>query len=118
MSRRKIDKQLDMLPSYDRDIYKGVYSKTDELKENSMVKKSLSKTLGAKVNMQLETGEIVVVTIADIVAAETVKDAIKNPSTSKLKDLAAITGELKENVDLNLQTPQQLFGDMVIKKDE
>lgn len=118
MSKRKIDKQIDMLPSYDIDVYKGVISKTDEIKENSMVKKALSKTLGVKVDMKLETGETVIVTIADILAAETIKDAIQNPSTSKLKDLAAITGDLKENVDMNLRTPLQLFGDLVIQKNE
>lgn len=118
MSKRKIDKQLDMLPSYDQNVYKGAISKTNELKENLMVKKALSKALGVKVDMKLETGEIVMVTIADVLAAETIKDAIKYPSTSKLKDLAAIAGELKENVNVNLQSPQQLFGDLVIKKNE
>lgn len=107
-----------MLPQYDKNVYQGTLSKVDEIKENSMVKKALSKTLGVKVDMRLETGETVVVTIAEILAAETIKDAIKNPSTSKLKDLAAITGELKENVDVNVQTPLQLFGDLVNKKNE
>jgi hypothetical protein len=115
MSKR-VKSQIGILPEYNQNIYKGIKSKTDDLKENAMIKKSLSKVLGVDVDMKLETGETVNVTVSDIVVGETVRDAIERPSTSKLKDLAAITGELKETVDVNVQTPQELFGDIVIKK--
>lgn len=117
--KKSKSKQLGMLPEYDQNIYKGIVGcKTDELKENSMIKKSIGKALGITVEETLETGEKVNVTIADIIVAQTIKDAIKNPSTTKLKDLTAITGELKESVDVTVQTPQELFGDIIIKKKE
>lgn len=111
---KHLDRQIGMLPDYDQNIYRGVLSKTDELKENSLIKKSLSKALGAQIDVTLETGEVAVVTIADVLVAHTLKDAITKPNTSKLKDIAAITGELRDNVDLNIQTPQDLFGDIIV----
>lgn len=113
---KKISKQIQILPEYDQDIYKGIMTKTDELKENSLIKKSLGKALGAKVNVTLETGEVAKVTIADILVAHTLRDAIDKPNTSKLKDIASVTGELKATMDLNIQSPEELFGDIVIKE--
>ena len=115
--KKKIKNQLGILPDYNQNIYRGIVTKTDELKENSLIKKSLGKALGATVEETLETGEKVNVTIIDVVVAKTIQDAIEKPSTSKLKDLASITGELKESVDVNVRTADQLFGDIVIKKE-
>lgn len=113
---KKVKSQMGMLPNYEQNMYSGLKGKStvDELKENSMIKRSLLRCLGSNVSMKLETGEVVDVTIADIVVARTLQDAIENPTPAKLKDLAAITGELKEKAEVALTPLQELLGDIVI----
>ena len=107
-----------MLPNYEQNMYRGIKNSTvDELKENSLIRRSLCRALGSPVDMKLETGEIASVTVVDVVVARTLQDAIQKPSASKLKDLAVITGELKEKAEVTLNSPEKLFGDIVIHND-
>lgn len=107
-----------MLPNYEQNMYRGIKNSTvDELKENSLIRRSLCMALGSPVDMKLETGEIASVTVADVVVARTLQDAIQKPSASKLKDLALITGELKEKAEVTFNSPEKLFGDIVIHND-
>lgn len=116
--RRKTFKQCGMISEFDSHIYKGIKSKTDDLKHDTLVTSALKKALGIPVNVTLETGEKVNVTICELLVSNVLKEAIENPSVGKLKDIAAITGELKDSVDVNLQSPEKLFGDIIISNDK
>lgn len=112
---RKVEREIGFLPDYDRAMYREAKSESKELKEAQYIKKSLEKALGCETDVKLDDGTIVKTSIADVIVAETLKDAIKNPNTSKLKDLANINGELKQSVDVNIQSAEELFGDIVNK---
>ena len=112
---KKVKNQLEMLPQFEQNIYLGLKGiKVDEMKDSTIIKRSVTRCLGIRLPMELETGERVEVSVIDIITAETIKDAIKKPTTAKLKDLASIIGELKEKSDISINTPEKLFGDIVI----
>ena len=72
----------------------------DLLAEGSVIKGTLTKMLGVEISDTLEDGTEINATAIDMIVAATIADAYENPSTTKLKDLTAIMGELKEKVDI------------------
>lgn len=114
--KKKIKSQLEFLSPMEQNIYRGYASKVDDMKDATLVKKSVKKILGAEIPLELETGERARISIIDVVATKTIAEAIENPSTSKLKDLSTIMGENKVEVDVNADLGS-LFGDIEVKDD-
>lgn len=85
-------------------------SKGDIAAERAVCRKALQEALSDEVIVDSKK-----LTIMQLLAINTVKEAINNPSTSKLKDIATILGENKQTIDLNLQGADDLFGDIVNK---
>lgn len=91
------------------DIYKGIQSARAKKVEDMLIKKAVGLALGIEREEYLPSGEKVVVTIAEELAAKTIKEALSNPSTSKLKDLSAIMGENKTVVELQSDKGMDMF---------
>ena len=110
--RKSIDSEASFLSTFDRQVYQCVKSKSNDLMKSNTIKKSIAKTLGAVIEEIDEEGNVVEVSIEQKLVNATIKDAIDNPDTKKLKDLAMILGELKESgtsVNVNVTSPAEMF---------
>ena len=108
-------KERNMLLKKGRKITNGAIDRQQISTALSMLLSS--KDLDSEV--MLSTGEIVHPTFAENLVITTVKEALQNPSTSKLKDLATILGDMpkvrgddKEEVE----SAEALFGQLVVDK--
>jgi len=111
-------KQVGILSDFEQHIYRKVNKgKADQLKESKMIQEALKRALGIEHEVVLDGGERVVVSTIDMVVAKTLKDVLENPTTSKLKDLSAISGEQKTTLDVSVRGAKELFGDIVIDDD-
>lgn len=91
------------------DIYKGIKSARAKQVEEMLIKKAVATALGIERDKYLPSGEKIVVTVAEELAAKTIKEALNNPSTSKLKDLSAIMGENKTVVEVQTDKGMDMF---------
>ena len=111
-------KQVGMLSEFEQHAYRHLSkSKADRLKESKLIQETLKRALGVEHEVVLDGGERVVVSTIDIVVAKTIEEVIKNPTTTKLKDLSAISGEQKTTLDVSVRGAKELFGDIVIEDD-
>lgn len=111
-------KQVGILSDFEQHIYRRVNKgKADQLKESKIIQETLKRALGIEHEVVLDGGERVVVSTIDMVVAKTLKDVLENPTTSKLKDLSAISGEQKTTLDVSVRGAKELFGDIVIDDD-
>ncbi len=102
-------KDYGFLTPAEKDIFKGVHSKrAKELQENG-VRKALGIVLGSEQEVVLEDGSKVTVTNAERLAARVYQEAMQNPSTSKLKDIAHIMGEDKVTIEGKLDGGADIF---------
>lgn len=99
----KEDKTENYLSNYEKAIYTGKrLSKGEELVKKQMLAETLAETLGVEINDTLPDGTVVTLTVAQKLVNETIIDAIKNPSTTKLKDLSVIKGENKNDNSVSI----------------
>lgn len=110
--KKEITAESSFLTPLDRQIYKCSQSKSAKIIKSNIMKNSLKETLGLQFEEIDEQGNVTEVSIAQKIINATIQDAIENPDTRKLKDLANIAGELKEaetNVNVNFTSPTELF---------
>lgn len=110
--KKEITAESSFLSPLDRQIYKCRKSQSAKIIKSNIVKNSLKETLGLQFEEIDEQGNVTEVSIAQKIINATIQDAIENPDTRKLKDLANIAGELKEaetNVNVNFTSPSELF---------
>lgn len=86
----------------------------DKLIQSNIIKNGMKKTLGVTYEEVDEEGNVLTeVSIAQKLINATIEDAIMNPDTRKLKDIANIVGELKEGnsggVNVNITSPVEMF---------
>lgn len=110
--KKEITAESSFLTPLDRQIYMCQKSQSAKIIKSNIVKNSLKETLGLQFEEIDEQGNVTEVSIAQKIINATIQDAIENPDTRKLKDLANIAGELKEaetNVNVNFTSPTELF---------
>lgn len=110
--KKEITAESSFLSPLDRQIYMCQKSQSAKIIKSNIVKNSLKETLGLQFEEIDEQGNVTEVSIAQKIINATIQDAIENPDTRKLKDLANIAGELKEaetNVNVNFTSPTELF---------
>lgn len=90
------------------ELFLGLKTKRAKKVEKEIVKNALGSVLSAENEVEVD-GEVVSVTNAELLALRTVKDALDNPSTSKLKDIASVMGESKLTLDGNVETGCDIF---------
>jgi len=99
----KEDKVENYLSSYEQAIYSGKrLTKGEELIKKQLIAETLAETLGVEIQEVLPDGTVVNLTVAQKLVNETIIDAIKNPSTTKLKDLSVIKGESKNDNSVSI----------------
>lgn len=102
-------KDYKLLTSAERDLFVGLKSKRAKAFQDNMVRNALGLVLGMETSMTAEDGSEVVVTNAERLAARTFQEAMQNPTTSKLKDIAHIMGEDKITVDAKVEYGADIF---------
>lgn len=110
--KKEITAESSFLTPLDRQIYMCQKSQSAKIIKSNIMKNSLKQTLGLQFEEIDEQGNVTEVSIAQKIINATIQDAIENPDTRKLKDLANIAGELKEaetNVNVNFTSPTELF---------
>lgn len=110
--KKEITAESSFLTPLDRQIYNCQKSQSAKIIKSNIMKNSLKETLGLQFEEIDEQGNVTEVSIAQKIINATIQDAIENPDTRKLKDLANIAGELKEaetNVNVNFTSPTELF---------
>lgn len=110
--KKEITAESSFLSPLDRQIYNCQKSQSAKIIKSNIMKNSLKQTLGLQFEEIDEQGNVTEVSIAQKIINATIQDAIENPDTRKLKDLANIAGELKEaetNVNVNFTSPTELF---------
>lgn len=102
------------LTPYEMAAYEGRKKRlADKKVDQFLIKNAVLDVLGSPYAVKKSPkGEEVTITVAEELAAKTIKSAIDNPNTIKLKDIASIAGDLKPDVNLNLQGGLELFGDI------
>ena len=108
-------KDFKLLTPAERELFKGLDTKRAKALQENGVRKALGVVLGMESTVSID-GEEVVVTNAERLAARTFQEAMQNPSTSKLKDIAHIMGEDKITVDAKVEGGSDIF--LGIVKDE
>ena len=101
-------KDFKLLTPAERDMFKGLNTKRAKALQDNGVRKALGVVLGMESTIDID-GEAVVVTNAERLAARTFQEAMQNPSTSKLKDIAHIMGEDKITVDAKVEGGSDIF---------
>ena len=101
-------KDFKLLAPAERELFKGLNTKRAKALQDNGVRKALGVVLGMESTVSID-GEEVVVTNAERLAARTFQEAMQNPSTSKLKDIAHIMGEDKITVDAKVEGGSDIF---------
>ena len=107
-----IEAESSFLSAMDRRVYRSTKSKGDEIVKSNIIKKSIAKTLGCTIEEIDEEGNLVEVSIAQKLVNATIVNAIENPDTRKLKEIANIMGELKEtgaSANVYITSPSEMF---------
>lgn len=110
-------KDFKLLTPAEKDLFKGLNTKRAKALQENGVRKALGVVLGMESVIDLD-GEEVVVTNAERLAARTFQEAMQNPSTTKLKDIAHIMGEDKITVDAKVEGGSDIFLGIVKDEDE
>ena len=110
-------KDFKLLTPAEKDLFKGLNTKRAKALQENGVRKALGVVLGMESTIAID-GEEVVVTNAERLAARTFQEAMQNPSTSKLKDIAHIMGEDKITVDAKVEGGADIFLGIVKDEDE
>lgn len=93
----------------ERDIFRGLDTKRAKKLEEDGIRKAVAVVLGQESDLALEDGSKVTVTNIERLAVRTFEEAMKNPSTSKLKDLSHIMGEDKITVEAKVESGSDIF---------
>ena len=110
-------KDFKLLTPAEKDLFKGLNTKRAKALQENGVRKALGVVLGMESTVSID-GEEVVVTNAERLAARTFQEAMQNPSTTKLKDIAHIMGEDKITVDAKVEGGSDIFLGIVKDEDE
>jgi len=110
-------KDFEYLTPAEKDLFKGLKTKRAKALQENGVRKALGVVLGMESTIAID-GEEVVVTNAERLAARTFQEAMQNPSTTKLKDIAHIMGEDKITVDAKVEGGSDIFLGIVKDEDE
>lgn len=110
-------KDFKLLTPAEKDLFKGLNTKRAKALQENGVRKALGVVLGMESTIAID-GEEVVVTNAERLAARTFQEAMQNPSTTKLKDIAHIMGEDKITVDAKVEGGADIFLGIVKDEDE
>ena len=90
------------------ELFLGLGTKRAKKVEKEIVKNALGSVLSAENEVEVD-GKVVSVSNAELLALRTVKDALDNPSTSKLKDIASVMGESKLTLDGSVDCGCDIF---------
>ena len=96
------------LTNAEAELFLGLKTKRAKKVEQEIVRNALGLVLSAENEVEVD-GEVVSVSNAELLAYRTVKDALDNPSTSKLKDIASVMGESKLTIDENVECGCDIF---------
>ena len=108
-----------LMSGYDKRILSNrEKTQADLLKDNKMLSNALKRALGVELTETLEDGTTANIPIVDSLVAKKVAFMMENPDKIDLKELSSVLGEQKLEANLNIQSAQDLFGDIVNKKNE
>ena len=107
--------KTDFMTPYETRIYKQISkSSGDKIKDDKMLESTLKRMMGMEVEVTLEDGTVINVPTKELLIAKKVAYDLANPKNIDLKMYANVLGENEIKVNANLQTSQELFGDIVI----
>lgn len=106
--------QEGFLTPYEEAAYRGrKKTDVDRRADDFIMRSAVRACLGSETSpKRLPDGTEVAITVAEELAAATIRDAIENPDSRKLKDLAAVAGESKSSIDVSVRSMEDLFGDI------
>jgi hypothetical protein len=107
--------KTDFMTPYEMRLYKQINkSPGDKIKDDKMLESTLKRMMGMEVEVTLEDGTVINVPTKELLIAKKVAYDLANPKNIDLKMYANVLGENEIKVNANLQTSQELFGDIVI----
>lgn len=110
--------RLSTISGYEKRILSDVEkTKADEIKDTRILTNAVKKVLNLKIDEDLE-GEIVNVSIVEMLAAKKIAYYMEHPDKIDLKELSTVLGEQKTETNLNVKGADELFGNLVIKENE
>lgn len=94
-------------------------TQADRLKDSRMLASTLKSCLGASVEMELDDGTTINVTMAELLATKKIAYMLDNPEKIDLKELSSVLGEAKAEVGVS-SIPSDAFKGLVDieKKDD
>lgn len=112
------DNQIVMSKS-DMRIIRGMKpSKSDKIKNERMFTNTIKKYLGAEIEVELDDGSKETMGVVDLIVAKKIAYDLDHPDKINLKDYSSVMGEDTKNIDVNIKSAKELFGDIVINPDE
>lgn len=100
-------------------IIRGIRpTKSDKLKEEKMFTNTVKKYLGAEIEVELDDGSKSTMGIADLVVAKKIAYDLEHPEKIDLKMYSSVMGEDTKNIDVNIKSAKELFGDIVIEQED
>lgn len=112
------DNQIVMSKS-DMRIIRGMKpSKSDKIKNERMFTNTIKKYLGAEIEVELDDGSKETMGVVDLIVAKKIAYDLEHPDKINLKEYSSVMGEDTKNIDVNIKSAKELFGDIVISPDE
>ena len=107
------------MSGYEKRLYSGYEkSQADLLKDSKMLQNTVKECLGVPVEIEDDDGTKVSVPVAVMLVGKKIKYMTEHPEKIDLKELSAVLGESKVEVDATLRGASELFGDIVVKEKE
>ena len=116
---RKKASNVDFMTPYEKRMYREIKkSPGDKLKDDKMLEATLKRVMNLENEVTLESGEVVNVSTREMLILRKVAYDLENPKNIDLKMYANVLGENEIKVNANLQTSNELFGDIVIPSED
>ena len=110
-----------LMSGYEQRIVRGIKkSKGDRHKDDQMILNITKRLMNQSVEVrdELGTGEVVSVSLGELVVAKRLAYDLEHPEKIDLGMYSKVLGENKDKVELELKGADALFGDIVIKEEK
>lgn len=111
-----MDNKQFMTPQEYREYKRIKSTPADKIKRGSALAKVVTDMLDAEVDVELDDGTIVNMSLQEKLAISRIKYELDHPEKIDLNAWQKVKGEAKDVIEL--QNASDLFGDLVIKEDE
>lgn len=110
--------EIALLSEGEKHLYKNIKSDVDRLKEETNLRLAMKKVLGQEIPEELTSGEKTGITLIEGIAVRTALNVFKEGKVEQYERLCKITGDMKDDINVTVNTAQDLFSDIAINSDK